>query len=114
MPKFGRLPNVPVLEAWADGARSLTPRPLENADRLGKVRCKDLALHEAERSVGSLSLDSLGEDAATGERVIVENQWDRPDHRFLGGLLTPFAGVEASIMIWFAQAGRGRHAWGSL
>jgi len=98
VPKFSRQPNVPVREAWAGGARRLTPRPLENA----------------ERSVGSLSLDSLGEDAATGERVIVENQLDRPDHRFLKGLLTPSVGVEASIMIWFAQAGRGRHAWGSL
>ena len=109
MPEFGRLLNVPIREAWADEARNFTPWLLENADRLGEVLSMDLALHEAEHSVGSFSLDLLGEDLATGDLVIVENQLERSDHRHLGQLLTYAAGVEASVVIWVADSFRDEH-----
>jgi hypothetical protein len=109
VPEFGRLQNVPIREAWADEARDFTPWLLENADRLGEVLSMDLALHEAEHSVGSFSLDLLGEDLATGELVIVENQLERSDHRHLGQLLTYAAGVEASVVIWVADSFRDEH-----
>ena len=109
MPEFGRLLKVPIREAWANEAKDFTPWLLENADRLGEVLSMDLALHEAEHSVGSFSLDLLGEDLATGERVIVENQLERSDHRHLGQLLTYAAGVEASVVIWVAESFRDEH-----
>jgi len=107
--EFGRLIDVPAREAWPNEARDFTPWLLANADRLGEVLSMDLALHEAEHSVGSFSLDLLGEDLSTGERVIVENQLERSDHRHLGQLLTYAAGVEASIIIWIADSFRDEH-----
>jgi hypothetical protein len=69
----------------------------------------DLALHQAEYAVGAFSLDLIGVDLATGEKVIVENQLERSDHKHLGQLLTYAAGVDASIVIWVADSFREEH-----
>jgi len=46
---------------------------------LSEVLGIDLGLEAAEHRGGDVSLDLLGRDLATGERVIVENQLDASD-----------------------------------
>jgi hypothetical protein len=108
-PKLGRLEQVPVREAWADEARNFSPWLLGNADRLSEALNMDLDLKQAEHPVGNFSLDLIGEDAVTGQRVIIENQLERSDHRHLGQLLTYAGGTEPAVVIWLAQSFRDEH-----
>jgi len=106
---LGRLEEVSLREAWSDEARDFTPWLLANADRLGEALNMDLNLKQAEYAVGDFSLDLIGEDIATGQRVIIENQLERSDHRHLGQLLTYAGGTEPAIIIWLAQTFREEH-----
>jgi hypothetical protein len=108
-PDLGRLEQVPVREAWPDEARDFTPWLLANADRLSEALNMDLDLKKAEHPVGDFSLDLIGEDAVTGQRVIIENQLERSDHRHLGQLLTYAGGTEPAVVIWLAQSFREEH-----
>ena len=108
-PELGRLEQVPVREAWADEARDFTPWLLANADRLSEALNMDLDLKTAEHPVGDFSLDLIGEDAVTGQRVIIENQLERSDHKHLGQLLTYAGGTEPAVVIWLAQSFRDEH-----
>lgn len=108
-PELGRLEQVPVREAWADEARDFTPWLLANADRLSEALNMDLDLKQSEHPVGDFSLDLIGEDAVTGQRVIIENQLERSDHRHLGQLLTYAGGTEPAVVIWLAQSFRDEH-----
>ncbi len=69
----------------------------------------DLDLKQAEHPVGDFSLDMIGEDATTGQRVIIENQLERSDHRHLGQLLTYAGGTQPAIVIWLADSFREEH-----
>lgn len=69
----------------------------------------DLELEVAEHPVGDFSLDLLGRDLATGERVIVENQLDVSDHRHLGQILTYAAGTDPTTIVWVAPQFRPEH-----
>jgi hypothetical protein len=108
-PELGRLEQVPVREAWADEARDFTPWLLANADRLSEALNMDLDLKQAEHPVGDFSLDLIGADTVTGQRVIIENQLERSDHRHLGQLLTYAGGTEPAVVIWLAQSFRDEH-----
>jgi hypothetical protein len=106
---LGRLERVSVREAWAHEAQDFTPWLLANASRLGEVLGMDLELKEAEHSVGDFSLDLMGEDTATGEAVIIENQLAKSDHSHLGQLLTYAGGTDAVNIVWIADEFRPEH-----
>lgn len=106
---LGRLERVKVREAWAHEAQDFTPWLLANASYLGEVLGMDLELKEAEHSVGDFSLDLMGEDTATGETVIIENQLAKSDHAHLGQLLTYAGGTDAVNIIWIADEFRPEH-----
>jgi hypothetical protein len=69
----------------------------------------ELELEQAEHSVGDFSLDLIGTDAATGDRVIIENQLADTDHNHLGQLLTYAAGTDAAAVVWVARGFREEH-----
>ncbi len=70
-PSLGRLRPVPPREVWPHEAQHFTPWLLANADVLSDLLGMDLELEVAEHPVGGFSLDLLGRDTATGQRVIV-------------------------------------------
>jgi hypothetical protein len=108
-PVLGRLAQVPVREVWRNEAYDFTPWLLANADVLSDVLGMDLALSAAEHPVGGYSLDLIGEDTATGDIVIVENQLEGSDHSHLGQVLTYAGGTDAVNVVWVATSFRAEH-----
>jgi len=106
---LGRLIDVPVRDVWPHEARDFTPWLLANADVLSDVLHMDLELREAEHPVGDFSLDLVGVDTATGDRVIVENQLERSDHLHLGQILTYAGGTDPVNIVWVAPDFRDEH-----
>ena len=109
VPVLGRLELVEPREVWTHEARSFTPWLLENADALGEVLGMDLALSGAEHSVGGFSLDLIGVDESSNERVIIENQLEGTDHAHLGQLLTYAGGTDPANIVWIATRFREEH-----
>lgn len=109
IPNLGRLEVVPLREVWAHEAHEFTPWLLNNPDVLGEILGMDLELTRAEHPVGGFSLDLIGRDSATDERVIVENQLEVSDHSHLGQLLTYASGTDATNIVWVASAFREEH-----
>jgi hypothetical protein len=94
---------------WPHEAQHFTPWLLANADVLSDLLGMDLELEVAEHPVGGFSLDLLGRDTATGQRVIVENQLETSDHGHLGQILTYAAGTDATTVVWTAPLFRPEH-----
>jgi hypothetical protein len=108
-PSLGRLALVPPREVWPHEAHNFTPWLLANADVLSDLLGMDLDLEIAEHPVGGFSLDLLGRDTATGQKVIVENQLEISDHTHLGQILTYAAGTDPTTIVWVAPAFRPEH-----
>ena len=109
MVELGRLERLSARQAWPHEAQDFTPWLLANADALGEVLGMDLELSAAEHGVGDFSLDLIGVDVATDERVIVENQLAKSDHSHLGQLLTYAGGTDAVNIVWIADGFRSEH-----
>lgn len=108
-PVLGKLETIDPRQVWAHEAHSFTPWLLHNADILGELLGMDLELTAAEHPVGSFALDLIGIDAATGDKVIIENQLTQTDHSHLGQLLTYAGGTDAVDIIWIATGFRDEH-----
>lgn len=106
---LGRLSSVRPRDVWPHEAHDFTPWLLANADVLSEVLGMDLELEAAEHPVGDFTLDLLGRDLATGDRVIVENQLEVSDHLHLGQILTYAAGTDAGSVVWVAPGFRPEH-----
>src|SRR3954447_4169474 len=108
-PSLGRLVPVPPRDVWAHEAHNFTPWLLANADVLSDLLGMDLELEVAEHPVGNFSLDLMGRDTATGQRVIVENQLEVTDHTHLGQILTYAGGTDPTTIVWVAPTFRAEH-----
>jgi hypothetical protein len=108
-PLIARLEAVDLREVWHHEAHHFTPWLLNNADTLAEALGMELELERAEHAVGDFSLDLIGTDIATGDRVIIENQLADTDHNHLGQLLTYAAGTEAAAVVWIARKFREEH-----
>lgn len=82
-----------------------TPPP----EVLGEDLRMDLELEQAEHPVGGFSLDLTGRDTATGESVIVGDQFGLSDHSHLSQLLTYASGTDAANVVWVASGFREGH-----
>ena len=109
MVELGKLVTVKTRDAWPHEAQDFTPWLLANATELGIALGMDLELQAAEHSVGNFSLDLVGVDVATGEKVIVENQLEKSDHIHLGQLLTYAGGTDPTNVVWIADDFRPEH-----
>lgn len=101
--------QVDVRVVWPHEALHFTPWLLANPDVLSAVLHMDLELQAAEHAVGDFSLDLVGVDTATGDRVIVENQLERSDHTHLGQILTYAGGTDPINIVWVAPGFREEH-----
>ncbi|MFC4245352.1 DUF4268 domain-containing protein [Gryllotalpicola reticulitermitis] len=108
-PVLGRLSTVQPRDVWRNEASNFTPWLLQNADVLCDLLGMDLALEEAEHAAGDFSLDLIGLDETTGQRVIVENQLEESDHKHLGQILTYAAGTDPTTIVWVATSFRSEH-----
>jgi hypothetical protein len=108
-PILGRVETVLPRDVWPHEAHSFTPWLLANVDVLSSLLGMDLVLEAAEHPVGDFSLDLIGRDEATGERVIVENQLEVSDHTHLGQILTYAAGTDPTTVVWVAAGFRAEH-----
>lgn len=108
-PLVARLEAVDLREVWHHEAHHFTPWLLNNADTLAEALGMELELERAEHPVGDFSLDLIGTDLATGDRVIIENQLADTDHSHLGQLLTYAAGTDAAAVVWIARNFREEH-----
>lgn len=104
-----RLEPVAVRSVWPTEPHHFTPWLLANADLLGEVLGMDIELDAREYKVGKFSLDLIGRDLATGDPVIVENQYGPTDHVHLGQILTYAGGTKPSTVIWVAEDFRDEH-----
>lgn len=109
-PILGQLEPVDVREIWPDEARDFTPWLLDNAQVLGEALGIEVELDQAERSIGSFSLDLLGRDVTNDAVLIVENQLGQSDHIHLGQVLTYAGGTDASTIVWVATEFRQEHS----
>jgi hypothetical protein len=107
--QLSRLVPVDVRSVWPMEATSFTPWLLANPQVLGEALGMDLLLEAAEHKVGGFSLDLIGRDQDTDERVIVENQFGATDHRHLGQLLTYAGGTDPATVVWIAESIRDEH-----
>ncbi|MGJ4901460.1 DUF4268 domain-containing protein [Bradyrhizobium sp. HKCCYLS2058] len=105
---LGKFENVPVREAWPAEDDNFTPW-LAQPDAitiLGKALNLELEVEAVEHWVGAFKADILARiaDEQDDHRVIIENQFERTDHKHLGQILTYLAGIEgAKTIIWIAE-----------
>ncbi len=107
--ELGRLVPVKAREVWPHEALDFTPWLLGNVDVLADLLGMDLVLEAAEHPVGDFSLDLIGRDESTGERVIVENQLEVSDHTHLGQIITYAAGTDPTTIVWVTTGFRPEH-----
>jgi len=110
LPKVGKLVPVDIRKVWDHEALSFTPWVLENSDRLSEALGLDLELEAAEHPVGNFSLDLIGRDLESGQRVIIENQLEVTDHTHLGQIMTYAGGTDPKVIVWIAKSFREEHA----
>lgn len=109
MVEIGKLTRVPLNEIWKHEALDFTPWLADNIEVLGEaLNLKDLRVVEREKTVGSFSLDILGEDAS-GAPVIIENQIYKTDHDHLGKVLVYLTNLNAKTAIWITSDARPEH-----
>ena len=106
---LGKLESVELREVWENEAGEFTPWLAEHINRLAEaIGIADLEKVNREEPVGTFSADILCEDP-NGERVLVENQLEKSDHRHLGQILTYAAGLRAQTIVWVARKFADEH-----
>ncbi len=107
--EIGTLVKKDPREVWPHEAHDFTPWLFAHPEVLGEALGMDLRLEATEHPVGVFSLDLIGVDESTQERVIIENQLEFSDHGHLGQLMTYAAGAEATNIVWVARGFKEEH-----
>ena len=106
---LGKLEKVELREVWKNEPSDFTPwlAKNENLKLLGKaIGMEDLEVIGTEQNIGSglFRADIVCQDAADNNSpVLIENQFEKTDHRHLGQLLTYAAGLDAVTIIWVSE-----------
>lgn len=108
---LGKIKRIEIREIFKDEARDFTPwlAREENLALLSEEIGVDIKLLEVEASVGRFSVDILAEEEGTGNKIIIENQFNYTDHDHLGKLITYASGYDAKIVIWIFEEMRDEH-----
>jgi len=107
--ELGELTAVELTKAWPNEPQDFTPWLRDNIAKLGDAIGMDLEVEGTEVSVGKFSADLLCQEGGTGQRVVIENQYNKTDHDHLGKMLTYAAGLEASTVVWVAERFQDEH-----
>jgi len=111
MNKLGRLEKIPLREFWKHEALDYTQwlAKEENIQLLSDEIGIQIVEVKAEVNIGGYSVDLVGVDEDSGDRIVIENQLEQTDHKHLGQLVTYAAGYNASIVIWIVKNAREEH-----
>ena len=103
--KTGKLEKIDTREVWPREDEDFTPwlAKEENLEQLSEAVQMDLSLEEKEQRVGSFRADIVCRDQFTENVVLIENQFNKTDHKHLGQILTYAAGTKAKSIIWIAE-----------
>ena len=104
-----RLQSISITGVWPTEPHHFTPWLLANSELLSEVLGMDVQLEFREHKVGKFSLDIIGREVATGEPVIIENQFGPTDHQHLGQILTYAGGTKPTTIVWIAEQFREEH-----
>jgi hypothetical protein len=104
-----RLQPVSITSVWPTEPHHFTPWLLQSSELLSQVLGIDVELESREYAVGKFSLDIIGREVATGDPVIIENQYGTTDHGHLGQILTYAGGTKPSTIVWVAEEFREEH-----
>lgn len=109
--KLGQLKNLTLKSVWSHEERDFTPWLAEESHMaaLSEAIGMDLQLDRIEVPVGPYWADILAKDAS-GEYVVIENQFGKTNHDHLGKLLTYGATLGASTVVWIAEQFTEEHS----
>ena len=104
---LGELKSVDLRDVWKNEAEDFTPWLAKNIDHLAEaIGMVGIEKTSREEAVGPFNADILCEDE-NGERVLVENQLEKSDHKHLGQILTYAAGLHTQTrtmtIVWVAH-----------
>lgn len=107
---LGEIRRLRVRDHWKHEEQEFTPwlAKEDNIDRLGKAIGIELQVEGIEVAVGPFSADVLAKDAS-GNYVVIENQFGKTDHDHLGKILTYAATLGATVVIWIAEQFTDEH-----
>src|SRR2546421_146973 len=102
---LGSLQRVPLRTVWPEEDGHFTPWLCHEANlySLGLALGLVLKFRSREKGVGSFRADIECAERDSGLAVVIENQFERTDHRHLGEVLTYAAGLNAKIVLWIAE-----------
>jgi len=106
---ISRLKHIPVRNIWKNEEKDFTPWLKENIDVLEEVLNMKISVVEREAPVGEYFKADLLAEGPNGDRIIIENQFDKSDHDHLGKLLTYLTNLEAKIGIWICEYPQPEH-----
>ena len=112
IPKLGKLEEISDLrKVWPHEAADFTPwlAEEENINLLSEALGLEIAVTEAESSVGNFSVDIYASEMGRDRKIIIENQLEETDHDHLGKLITYAAGKSADLIIWIVRHARAEH-----
>ena len=108
--ELGRIQEVRLRDLWPREAGDFTHWLAERLESLGNSLGLDLELLErGGASVGQFSLDILAKETSDDEKVVIENQLERTNHRHLGQAITYAAEHQPGYVIWIASHFRPEH-----
>lgn len=100
---------MPVREAFRHEALDFTAWLAENIDVLAeRIGLSPLIVEEREKQIGSFRADLICQDIH-GNRVIIENQLERSDHKHLGQILVYLTNLGANTAVWITPEIRPEH-----
>jgi len=99
---IGKIKKVPLRELWKREDSNFTKWLEENIDYLTDVIGFDISIESREENVGPFSVDLYGEDNE-GNKLIIENQLEKTDHKHLGQIITYLTNLEAKTAIWISS-----------
>lgn len=102
--QLGNLKSLKLKAVWNHEEHDFTPwlADEDNLSMLSEALGMELQLERIEVPVGPYYADILAKDAS-GEYVVIENQFGKTNHDHLGKLLTYGATLGASSVVWIAE-----------
>ena len=109
---LGKLKEVEVREAWDHEASDFTNwlAKDENLEFLSEeLNISNIKVLKTEADAGDFKIDILAEEEQTGNKIIIENQLEKTDHKHLGQIITYASSQDAKYVIWIAKKIRDEH-----
>ena len=106
--KIGKIKKIPLRELWSKEDKDFTKWLEENIDYLNDIFDFDLSIVSREENVGPFKVDLFAEDNFDN-KVIIENQLDKTDHKHLGQIITYLTNLDANTAIWITSNPTNEH-----